>query len=152
MLGKANSGWFTSFNSRPTAGITVDRSNMRIEHEIGVSLISEEKPMSEFLDFLRHQFAYVAIGEFKPGKFEAAEQLFEKAVATYTTGFKGAYLLQLPTTDRGIAIIFWESVEEMAANQSESYQAILKEMAPLFVKLPDTDIYEIVSEIKPKHQ
>jgi heme-degrading monooxygenase HmoA len=107
--------------------------------------------MSEFLDFLRHEFAYVAIGEFKPGKFEAAEQLFEKAVATYATGFKGAYLLQLPNTDKGIAIIFWESVEEMAANQSEAYQAILKEMTPLFAKIPDTDIYEIVSEIKPKH-
>ncbi|MEG4838739.1 MULTISPECIES: antibiotic biosynthesis monooxygenase [unclassified Microcoleus] len=106
--------------------------------------------MSEFLDFLRHQFAYVAIGEFKPGKFEAAEQLFEKAVATYATGFKGAYLLQLPNTDKGIAIIFWESVEDMAANQSEAYQEILKQMAPLFAKIPDTNIYEIVSEIQPK--
>jgi heme-degrading monooxygenase HmoA len=118
--------------------------------KFGGSQVFEERPMSEFLDFLRHQFAYVAIGEFKPGKFEAAEQLFEKAVATYTTGFKGAYLLQLPNTDKGIAIIFWESVEEMAANQSEAYQEILKQMAPLFVKIPDTDIYEIVSEIKPK--
>jgi heme-degrading monooxygenase HmoA len=118
--------------------------------KFGGSRFCEERPMSEFLDFLRHQFAYVAIGEFKPGKFEAAEQLFEKAVATYTTGFKGAYLLQLPNTDKGIAIIFWESVEEMAANQSEAYQEILKQMAPLFVKIPDTDIYEIVSEIKPK--
>ena len=105
--------------------------------------------MSEFLDFLRHQFAYVAIGEFKPGKFKEAEELFEKAVATYTTGFKGAYLLQLPNTDKGIAIIFWESVEEMAANQSEAYQEILKQMTPLFAKIPDTDVYEIVSEIQP---
>ncbi|TAE39693.1 MAG: antibiotic biosynthesis monooxygenase [Oscillatoriales cyanobacterium] len=95
--------------------------------------------MSEFLDFLRHQFAYVAIGE-------------GKAVATYATGFKGAYLLQLPNTDKGIAIIFWESVEEMAANQSESYQQILKQMTPLFAKIPDTDVYEIVSEIKQKSE
>ncbi len=58
--------------------------------------------MSEFLDFLRHQFAYIAIGEFKPGKFKEAEQLFEKAVATYATGFKGAYLLQLPNKLFGI--------------------------------------------------
>ena len=108
--------------------------------------------MSEFLDFLRHQFAYVAIGEFKPGKFEAAEELFEKAVATYVTGFKGAYLLQLPNTDKGIAIIFWESVEEMTANQSEAYQEILKQMTPLFAKIPDTDVYEIVSEIQPKSE
>ena len=105
--------------------------------------------MSEFLDFLRHQFAYVALGELKPGKFKEAEELFEKAVATYTTGFKGAYLLQLPNTDKGIAIIFWESVEEMAANQSEAYQEILKQMTPLFAKIPDTDVYEIVSEIQP---
>ncbi|MEK0180665.1 MULTISPECIES: antibiotic biosynthesis monooxygenase [Microcoleus] len=108
--------------------------------------------MSEFLDFLRHQFAYVAVGEFKPGKFKAAEELFEKAVATYVTGFKGAYLLQLPNTDKGIAIVFWESVDEMAANHSEAYQEILNKMTPLFVKIPDSDVYEIVSEIKPKSE
>lgn len=108
--------------------------------------------MSEFLDFLRHQFAYVAVGEFKPGKFKAAEELFEKAVATYVTGFKGAYLLQLPNTDKGIAIVFWESVDEMAANHSEAYQEILNKMTPLFVKIPDCDVYEIVSEIKPKSE
>ena len=108
--------------------------------------------MSEFLDFLRHQFAYVAIGEFKPGKFEEAKQLYQRAVSTYAQGFKGAYLLQLPETDKGIAIIFWESVEDMTSNQSEAYQEILKQMTPLFAKIPDTDIYEIVSEIKPKEE
>ncbi|CBN56127.1 MULTISPECIES: hypothetical protein [Kamptonema] len=108
--------------------------------------------MSEFLDFLRHQFAYVAIGEFKPGKFEEAKQLYQKAVSTYAHGFKGAYLLQLPETDKGLAIIFWDSVEDMASNQSEAYQEILKQMNHLFAKVPDTDIYEIVSEIKPKEE
>lgn len=106
--------------------------------------------MSEFLDFLRHQFAYVAIGEFKPGKFEEAKQLYEKAVSTYAHGFKGAYLLQLPETDKGLAIIFWESVEDMTASQTEAYQKILNQMTPLFAKLPDTGIYEIVSEIQPQ--
>lgn len=38
--------------------------------------------MSEFLDFLRHQFACVAFGEFKPGKFEEAQQIDLKAVST----------------------------------------------------------------------
>jgi len=57
--------------------------------------------MSEFLRFLRHQFAYV---------------------------------------------------EDMASNQSEAYQEILKQMTPLFAKIPDTDIYEIVSEIKPQEE
>jgi heme-degrading monooxygenase HmoA len=111
--------------------------------------IKKEKNMSEFLDFLRHQYAYVAIGEFKPGKFEEAKQLYEKAVSTYTQGFKGAYLLQAPGTDRGIAVILWENAEDMSANKSEDYDNILKEMAPLFVQLPNTDIYEIVSEIHP---
>ena len=60
--------------------------------------------MSEFLDFLRHKFAYVAIAEFKPGKFEEAKHLYEKAVSTYAEGFKGAYLLQKPGTDEGIAV------------------------------------------------
>jgi hypothetical protein len=108
--------------------------------------------MSEFLDFLRHKFAYVAIGEFKPGKFEEAKHLYEKAISTYNQGFKGAYLLQKPGTDEGIAVIFWEDVGDMDANQSETYQAILKEMTPLFAKAPTTDFYELVSEFQPKQE
>jgi heme-degrading monooxygenase HmoA len=108
--------------------------------------------MSEFLDFLRHKFAYVAIAEFKPGKFEEAKHLYEKAVSTYAEGFKGAYLLQKPGTDEGIAVIFWDNVGDMEANQNEAYQAILKEMTPLFAKAPHTDFYELVSEIHPAEE
>lgn len=106
--------------------------------------------MSEFLDFLRHKFAYVAIGEFKPGKFEEAKQLYEKAVSTYVQGFQGAYLLQKPGTDQGVAVIFWEDVGDMDANKNEAYEQILKEMTPLFAKPPVTDFYELVSEFQPK--
>lgn len=106
--------------------------------------------MSEFLDFLRHKFAYVAIGEFKPGKFEEAKQLYEKAVATYAQGFQGAYLLQKPGTDQGVAVIFWENVGDMDANKNEAYEAILQEMMPLFAKAPVTGFYELVSEFQPK--
>jgi heme-degrading monooxygenase HmoA len=106
--------------------------------------------MSEFLDFLRHKFAYVAVGEFKPGKFEEAKQLYEKAISTYDHGFQGAYLLQIPNTDKGIAIIFWESVQDMGENQSKAYQDILKQMSHLFAITPQTDFYEVVSEIAPK--
>lgn len=105
--------------------------------------------MTEFLDFLKHKFAYVAIGEFKAGKFEEAQQLYEKAVSTYSQGFKGAYLLREPGTDKGIAIIFWESREDMEANEhNEGYDKILKEMAHLFTKAPNTGFYELCSEIK----
>ncbi|GAA6619711.1 antibiotic biosynthesis monooxygenase [Scytonema sp. NUACC26] len=106
--------------------------------------------MSDFQDFLRHQFAYVAIGEFKPGKFEEAKRLYEQAVATYTHGFKGAYLLQEPGTDKGIAVIFWENVEDMDTNHSEAYDNILHEMSHLFVKPPTTFFHEVVCEIQPK--
>ncbi len=108
--------------------------------------------MSEFLDFLRNKFAYVALGEFKPGKFEEAKQLYEKAVSTYAEGFQGAYLLQEPGTDKGIAIILWKSIDQMDTNQSEAYKAILKQMAHLFVKPPDTAFYEVCSEIQPKQE
>lgn len=103
--------------------------------------------MSEFLDFLKHKYAYVAIGEFKPGKFDEAKQLFERAVSTYTHGFDGAYLLQEPGTDKGIAIILWENIEDMQDNQTEAYEAILKEMSPLFTHAPTTSFYEVCSEI-----
>jgi heme-degrading monooxygenase HmoA len=106
--------------------------------------------MSEFQDFLRRQYAHVAIGEFKPGKFAEAQALYEQAVSTYHHGFKGAYLLQEPGSDRGVSVIFWESMDEMDASQTEGHhQAILKKMAPLFVHAPTTAIYEVVSELQP---
>ena len=104
--------------------------------------------MTEFLDFLRHKYAYVAIGEFKPGTFAEARQLYEKAVSTYKEGFEGAYLLQKPGTDEGIAVIMWDNMEDMEANQSEASQEILKQMAPLFAEAPTTSFYEVSSEIE----
>jgi hypothetical protein len=104
--------------------------------------------MTEFLDFLKHRFAFVAIGEFKSGKFEEAKQLYEKAVSTYFHGFKGAYLLQEPGTDRGIAVIFWESIGDMEDNYTETYKSILTKMLPLFVEVPKTSFYEVSSLIQ----
>jgi heme-degrading monooxygenase HmoA len=107
--------------------------------------------MSEFQDFLRRQYVHVAIGEFKPGRFSEAQALYEQAVATYHEGFKGAYLLQQPGTDRGISVIFWDSVDQMDDSQSEAlHQQILKKMAPLFTQLPSTSVYEVVSAIQPE--
>ena len=103
--------------------------------------------MSEFLDFLQHKYAYVAIGKFKSGKFAEAQQLYEKAVSTYTKGFQGAYLLQKPGTDEGIAVIIWEKIDDMQDNQTEAYKAILHEMSPLFATVPETSFYEVCSEI-----
>ncbi|MCT7948413.1 antibiotic biosynthesis monooxygenase [Ancylothrix sp. C2] len=108
--------------------------------------------MSEFQDFLKHNYAYVAIGEFKPGQFEKAEQLYEKAVSNYGEGFKGSYLLQEPGTDKGIAIIFWESPGDMEANQTEASEAIIHEINPLFAKPPVTGLYEVVSKISAKKE
>ncbi len=107
--------------------------------------------MSEFLDFLKYKFAYIAIGEFKPGKFEEAEQLYEQAVATYSQGFKGAYLFKEPGTDKGIAVILWDNEEDMEANKSAAYQEIMHKMAHLFAKPPITNFYEVRSEIWPKN-
>ncbi|MBE9124922.1 MULTISPECIES: antibiotic biosynthesis monooxygenase [unclassified Coleofasciculus] len=105
--------------------------------------------MTEFMDFLKHKFAYIAIGEFKPGKFEEAQQLYEKAVSTYSQGFQGAYLLREPGTDKGIAVIFWEDIADMDANQSEAYEEVLKQMSHLFFHPPITSFYEVSSEIQP---
>jgi hypothetical protein len=105
--------------------------------------------MSDFQDFLVHKCAHVAIGEFKTGKFEEAQQLYQEAVSTYATGFQGAYLLREKDTDRGISIIFWENEELMQANESEVYKSILKKMAPLFSGVPVVNSYELVTEILP---
>lgn len=105
--------------------------------------------MTEFRDFLKRKYAYVAIGEFKPGKFEEAKHLYEKAIATYGQGFGGSYLLQEPGTDKGIAIIFWSSVEEMEANKNEVHQAIVKEISHLLVEPATTSVYEVCGTFDP---
>ena len=87
------------------------------------------------------------MGEFKPGKFSEAQKLYERAVSTYTKGFKGASLLQKPGTDEGIAIIMWDEIDAMEDNISEAYKAILDEMSHLFVKPPVTSFYEVNCEI-----
>ena len=104
--------------------------------------------MSDFHDFLKHQYAHVAIGEFKPGKFYEAQKLYEEAVATYSHGFKAAYFLREPNSERGISVILWESVDDLEASQNETHQAILKKMAPLFTEIPATELYEVVFEKK----
>lgn len=103
--------------------------------------------MSEFQDFLKHKAAYVALGEFKPGTFAEARQLFEKAVSTYTQGFKGAYLLQAPGVDRGIAVILWDNVDDMSTHNNAVYEAALSKISHLFAKPPETGFYEVCSEI-----
>jgi heme-degrading monooxygenase HmoA len=100
--------------------------------------------MTDFQDFLTRQVAHVAIGEFKPGKFAEARELYEAAVSTYAHGFKGAYLLREPGTDKGISVIFWEDVENLESSKSDVHQAILKKMAPLFTQIPEISVYEVV--------
>jgi heme-degrading monooxygenase HmoA len=105
--------------------------------------------MSDFQDFLKRKFAYIAIGEFKTGKFEEAQRLYEQAISTYSEGFQGTYLMQEPGTDRGIAIIFWESAADMEANRNEANETILRKMAPLFASHPITAFCEVVCDIQP---
>ena len=108
--------------------------------------------MSEFLDYLKpnYKYAYVAVGEFKPGKFAEARELYEEAISTYTSGFEGAYLLQEPGTDRGVAVIFWDEIEDMEANTNEANEKIIQKMLPLFIEPPVTTFYQVCSEMKPK--
>ncbi len=104
--------------------------------------------MSDFQDFLKHEQAHVVIGEFKPGCFCEAQQLYNKAVATYREGFKEALLLREPGSERGISIILWDSVDHMDEQQrSDTHQAILKQMTPLFTQQPHNEIYELASHI-----
>ncbi|MEM9485363.1 MAG: antibiotic biosynthesis monooxygenase [Cyanobacteria bacterium P01_F01_bin.116] len=103
--------------------------------------------MTDFTDFLKHKQAYIAIGEFKPGRFAQARQLYEQAVATFDDGFQGAYLFQEPGTDRGIAVILWDNVDNMDANQTPTSQAIVRKLSGLFATPPEIKFYEVCSEI-----
>ncbi|MBX2865820.1 MAG: antibiotic biosynthesis monooxygenase [Leptolyngbyaceae cyanobacterium MAG.088] len=103
--------------------------------------------MTDFTDFLKHKQAYIAIGEFKPGRFSEARQLYEQAVTTYSDGFQGAYLFQEPGTDRGIAVILWDNVDNMDAHQNPTYQKVVRELSGLFAAPPEVKFYEVCSEI-----
>lgn len=103
--------------------------------------------MSDFHDCLSRRIAQVTIGEFKPGHFEQAQQLYHEAVSTYATGFDGAYLLRDGSSDRGMSIILWRSEAAMQANQTALHNAILQKMAPLFAEQPHNQHYDVVSEI-----
>ncbi len=103
---------------------------------------------AEFLDCLQHKHAYVAIGEFKPGRFAEAQRLYEKAISTYKEGFQGAFLLRKPNSDEGIAVILWKNIEDMEANQTDLHRKILEEMGPLFTQPPTTNFYEVCSEVE----
>jgi heme-degrading monooxygenase HmoA len=105
--------------------------------------------MNDFQDCLMHHVAHVTIGEFKTGKFEAAQALYQEAIATYGEGFRGAYLLREPGSDRGMSIIFWDSEDQMLASNSDRLQQILTHMAPLFAALPTNVDYEVVTECQP---
>ncbi|MEL7475537.1 MAG: antibiotic biosynthesis monooxygenase, partial [Cyanobacteria bacterium J06555_12] len=104
--------------------------------------------MVDFHDRLSHPFASVAIGEFKTGRFEEAQQLYEQAVSTYRDGFQGAYLLREPDSDRGMSVIFWETQAAMDASKGEIHDAILRQMNPLFAARPLLDNYEIACSVQ----
>jgi len=104
--------------------------------------------MSDFQDFLKHGYAHVAIGEFKPGRFEEAAELYQQAIATFTTGLKGAYLLREPGTDRGISVILLEHDDDMETNANSTQQSILNKMAPLFSHAPKMGLYEVVCDVE----
>ncbi|MBE9030982.1 antibiotic biosynthesis monooxygenase [filamentous cyanobacterium LEGE 11480] len=103
--------------------------------------------MSDFHDCLTRKVAQVTIGEFKPGCFEQAQQLYHEAVSTYADGFDGAYLLRDGNSDRGMSIILWQSEAAKQANQNELHDTILQKMAPLFIERPQNHHYDVVSEI-----
>jgi len=105
--------------------------------------------MTDFLDHLQHKFAYVAIGKFKAGKFNEAQKIYEEAVATYKTGFKGAYLLQKPGTDEAIAVILGDKMEDMQAHQTAAYEKIINKINPLYARRPTISFYQVCSEIMP---
>ena len=105
--------------------------------------------MSDFSDFLKRSYAYVAIGDLKPGKFAALQQLYEAAIGTYQEGFKGAYLLREPGTERGISVVLWESMADLEASESPGYQALLQKMMPLFAEGPTATVYELAGEYLP---
>ena len=105
--------------------------------------------MSDFQDFLKHQYASVSVASFKPGKFAEVQKLYEKAVDTYKDGFKGAYLLQEPGSDEGLSVIFWDSLEDMEANQTETHEQLLQQMAPYFESPPRMKTFELVCQIQP---
>lgn len=46
-------------------------------------------------------------------------------------------------------MILWDNIEDMDKNQTELSQKIMAEMNPLFAEPPETDFYQVCSEVQP---
>jgi heme-degrading monooxygenase HmoA len=92
-------------------------------------------------------FARVTTLQFKKGTTEDGIGIFEHSVipaAKAQRGYRGAYLLADREADRCIAVTFWDSAEDAAANeQNRYYQEQLVKFMNLFSAPPIREGYDV---------
>lgn len=92
-------------------------------------------------------FARVTQTQMKLDRLDDAIKLFAESVipaAKAQKGFKDMYLLTDRTTDKGLAIGFWESEADADANEKSGYyQEQVGKFKDLFAAPPAREAYEV---------
>lgn len=92
-------------------------------------------------------YARVTIAQIKPGKMDEGIQInrdFIIPTGRQQQGFKGALLLTDQSSNKAIAITFWETEADMKAGESGGYyQAQLAKVASLVTAPPVREAYEV---------
>jgi heme-degrading monooxygenase HmoA len=95
-------------------------------------------------------YARVTIMAFKKGATDEAVRIFERSVlpaARDQKGYGGSYFLADRGTDKCIAVTFWQSEADAAANEENRYyqEQLVKFMA-LYTVPPIREGYEVAVE------
>lgn len=92
-------------------------------------------------------FARLSICRMKPEDMDEAMKLYKESVipvAKSQRGFSGVYYLNDLKTGKMITITFWDTVEDIIANEEGGYyQDQLDKFKDIFTEPPLREIYEV---------
>lgn len=94
--------------------------------------------------------ARVTSGQVQAGTADEVTRINQEVLRAYQAqqGFKGALLLTDNDTGRVLSIIFWETPQDMVANEtSGSYQEQSGKLAALFTSPPTREVYEVSAQV-----
>jgi heme-degrading monooxygenase HmoA len=95
-------------------------------------------------------YARLTILSFRKGKSEEAARIYEASVipaARTQKGYGGAYFLADRDADKCVAVTFWESREDAAANEANRYyQEQLVKFMDLYASPPIREGYDVAFE------
>ncbi len=90
--------------------------------------------------------ANLVTAQFQPGKIGEAVRIFRDSVVPalkQQPGFKGAFLLTDPNTQKGIASTWWETEADLKAALTSVFPEQIAQFAQVFAEPPTREAYEV---------